>query len=167
MPIFYTFSSAPLVPLGESAAPAGGLFLAPFIGRQVRSIDPPLVGLQVGWLGAINEKTDWLVQGGGSYNLDASELSLFIDLGIERKFGDKGGFFGGGVGIWDINNSDDLPNSTSPKTDVSYFLHGGANTPWTFHERPVQWFVEGRIFDDFTDDISHHNILKLGLRYIY
>lgn len=32
---------------------------------------------------------------------------------------------------------------------------------------PVQWFGEARIFDDFTDDISHHNILRLGLRYMY
>jgi len=155
-----------IAPPPVAAIPAGGAFFAPFIGRQVRSIDPPLVGIQAGWLGAINDRTDWFVQGGGSYNLDVSELSVFIDLGIERKIG-EGGFIGAGVGLWDINNSDDLPNSNSPKQDVSYFIHGGANTPWTFHNRPVQWFGEARIFDDFTDDISHHNILKLGLRYMY
>lgn len=163
-PVVHTFNVAPLP---VATTPAGGFFFAPFIGRQVRSIDPPLIGIQAGWLNSINDKTDWFIQGGGSYNLDASELSVFVDLGIERKFGESGGFFGAGLGVWDINNSDDLPNSTSPKTDLSYFIHGGANTPWEFHDRPVQWFVEARIFDDFTDDISHHNILKLGLRYMY
>lgn len=147
-----------------AAAPRGGLFFAPFVGRQLRAIDPPLVGLQVGYLGPITERLSWLVQGGGSYNLKDSELSLFADVGLEHRIGENG-FIGGGVGYWDLNNTDEnLPNSTSPKDDITYFVHGGAGTPWTFHDHPIQWFAEARIFDDFTDDISNHNILKLGLR---
>lgn len=164
-PVNFTFSVAELMAAAvPAAARAGGLFLAPFIGRQVRAIDPPLVGLGIGHLTPISERTSFLVQGGGSYNLDVDELSVFVDLGLERKVGEKG-FFGGGVGYWDINNDNEyLPNSTSPKKDVSYFVYGGADTPWEIKEHPVQWFGEARIFDDFTDDISNHNILRLGLR---
>lgn len=137
------------------------------VGRQVRSIDPPLPGIQEGWLNPINEQTNCFIQSDGSYNLNASKLSIFVDLGIERKFGDKGGSFGGGPGIRGINNSDDFPISTGPKKDLSHFIHGGANTPWEFHSRSLQWFAEARVFDDFTDDISHHNILKPRPRYMY
>ncbi len=166
-PTSFTFNVAdPIVAAVPAAAPAGGLFLAPFIGRQVRAIDPPLVGLQLGHLTPISERTSFLVQGGGSYNLKDDELSVFIDLGLERKVGEKG-FFGGGVGYWDINNDDEfLGNSDYSKRDVTYFIHGGADTSWMVKDRPVQWFGEARIFDDFTDDISNHNILRLGLRFM-
>ncbi len=134
------FSVAALV-----AIPTGGAFFAPFIGRQVRSIDPPLVGIQGGLITPINDKTSWLVQAGGSYNLDVEELSVYVDLGVERKIGEHG-FIGGGLGLWDINNSDDLPNSNSPKQDISYFIHAGADTAWKINDRTVQWFGEARIF---------------------
>lgn len=163
-PVKFTFSVAEPMAAAAAAAPAGGLFLAPFIGRQVRAIDPPLVGLQLGYLIPMSERSSFLVQGGGSYNLKDSELSIFADIGLERKVGENG-FVGGGVGLWDINNSDDnISHSDSPKRDVTYFIHGGADTPWSFKERPIQWFGEARIFDDFTDNISEHNVLKLGLR---
>ncbi|MEE9448059.1 MAG: hypothetical protein V3V09_08870, partial [Arenicellales bacterium] len=166
--VAYTFGiAAPMVAAAPPmAAPAGGFFVAPFLGRQVRLIDPLLIGVQAGILRPINERMDWFVQGGGSYNTDVKELSLFVDTGLEFKVGNSG-FIGGGVGLWDINNSDDLPNSTSPKQDVSYFIHGGAGLPMKIHNRSAQWFAEARIFDDFTDDISHHNILKLGIRVMH
>ncbi len=163
----YSFSVAPAV-VATSASPAtpNGFYVAPFIGRQVREIDPPLLGVQVGKLFPLSEKTSAFVQGGGSYNLDASELSMFIDAGLEWSVG-KTGFIGGGVGLWDFNSDDDLPNTDSPREDVSYFIHGGADTSWELHQQPVQWFFEGRMFDDFSNDIGHHNVLKLGLRIMH
>lgn len=162
-PVKFTFSVAELVAAAVPMAKHGGWFLAPFIGRQVRAIDPPLVGLQIGHLFPITERTSFLLQGGGSYNLKDSELSIFTDVGLERQVGEHG-FLGAGVGYWDINNDDNITHSDSPKKDVTYFLYGGSDTPWSIKDHTVQWFGEARVFDDFTDDISNHNILKLGLR---
>ncbi len=143
-------------PVAMAAAPTGGLYYAPFIGRQVRNIDPPLVGIDVGYAHPVADKIDLFVQGGVSYNTDDERTSVYIDVGADRKVG-KTGFIGAGVGAWDINDSD--------FSDETFFIHGGADTPWVVSGNNVQWFVEGRIFADHTDDISNHNILKAGLRF--
>ncbi len=158
-------------PVAVLAPPAAivpsGFFFAPFLGRQVRAIDPPLMGIKVGHLNPISENVDFLIQGGVSYNIKHAELSLFVDLGLERKFGNKGGFVGAGVGLWDFHKDSFLINGANKYTreDTTYFIHGGANTKWSYRERPVKWFAEARVFSDFTDDISRHNVVKLGLRY--
>ncbi len=162
----FTVAAIPVVVAPTASVPTG-LFFAPFIGRQVRAIDPPLIGGQVGYLKPISKNVDFLVQGGASYNIKHDELSLFVDVGLERRIGSNGGFIGGGVGLWDFQTNDYLINGENKYTreDTSYFIHGGANTKWSYNGNAVQWFAEGRVFSDFTDDLAHHNVFKLGLRY--
>ncbi len=137
---------------------ATGFFLAPFIGRQVRNIDPPLVGVDLGYLKPIGERTDWFAQAGASYNTDSEVTSVYVDTGIDQHIGETG-FIGAGVGIWDINNSE--------SKDETIFIHGGADLPYEIGGHDTQWFVEGRVFENHTDDISNHNILKAGIRILY
>ena len=61
--------------------------------------------------------------------------SVHADIGVEHKVG-KSGFIGGGVGVWDLNNS--------LYRDPTLFVHGGVDTPWKVGDGTVQWFIEGR-----------------------
>ncbi|MFT5608488.1 MAG: hypothetical protein ACI9PZ_002300, partial [Parvicella sp.] len=70
----------PVAPTVVEAAPRSGFFIAPFVGRQIRAIDPPLVGVTIGHLKPLSENVDFLMQGGASYNLKHEELSLFVDV---------------------------------------------------------------------------------------
>lgn len=151
-------TSAPAVVPLAIAAPKRRFwpYVAPFIGRQVRDYDPFLVGVEGGIQFPLSDKFALFGQVGGSYNTDDSELSTYADIGGDFLF--EKGFVGLGIGIWDIDD-----NGTR---DNTLLIHGGGDTPWTAGSSTVQWFAEGRIFEDATY-VPDNNILKLGLRFIW
>lgn len=156
--------AAPAMAVMAAPMAAGGLYIAPFLGREIREVDPLLVGIDVGYAHPVAERVDAFVQGGVSYNTDTERESVYADVGIDFKVGETG-FIGGGVGLWDITADDEDDKEHGMELeDTTYFLHGGADTPWVVRGNNVQWFVEGRVFSDHTDDISAHNILKAGVR---
>ncbi len=145
-------------------------FLAPFIGREsrtrdlcncIKDVDSNLAGALGGVMIPQNEKFHWLIQGGGAANLEESEWStLFADVGAETRIGERG-FFGGGLGIWDINDESGR--------DGTYFLQGGIDTPWTVGSSNVQWFIQGRGFmdNDDVEDIGSDYVGLTGFRFIF
>ena len=119
-----------------------------------------IAGINVGVLGPINDNLNWLVQAG---YLDRSGINegnvypsnnWFIDVGLERKIGERG-FFGGGIGIWNVDDSD--------FEDASVFLHGGSYIGNT----SLQWYLEARAFFDELDEIDDNKVFMLGLRYLF
>ncbi len=145
-------------------------FLAPFIGREsrtrdlcncIKDVDSNLAGALGGVMIPHSEKFSWLIQGGGAANLEESEWStLFADVGAETRVGERG-FFGGGLGIWDINDESGR--------DGTYFLQGGIDTPWTVGNANVQWFLQGRGFfdNDEVEDIGSDYVGLTGFRFIW
>jgi len=145
-------------------------FLAPFIGREsrtrdlcncIKDIDSNLAGALGGVMIPHTERFRWLIQGGGAANLEESEWStLFADVGAETRVGERG-FFGGGLGIWDINDESGR--------DGTYFLQGGVDTPWTIGNSNVQWFIQGRGFmdNDEVDDIGSDYVGLTGFRFLF
>ncbi len=92
-------------------------------------------------------------QFGGAANFEeGSNSSLFADVGVDKMW--ETGFLGGGVGIWDINNSD--------TRDGTIFVHGGFNlTP------KLQFYLEGRLFMDMLDMIDNNFMYMGGIRYFF
>ena len=172
-------SPAPVEEVAEAvaeapAAPGVLPFIAPFIGYEDRvrdecpedpgeaygdghqtQNDGAIAGAILGLLKPLNDKTSLLAQIGGAYNFDDSTHSTaFADLGLNQKIG-QNGFIGGGVGIWDINDSDN--------TDGSFFIQGGVNA-FDFSKGTAQWFAEARaLFDEPGDN----TIFMTGLRFIF
>ena len=155
-------------------APSVIPFIAPFIGYEDRvrdecpenegerhgdghetENDGAIGGAILGLLKPLNDKTSLLAQLGGAYNFDDSTHSTaFADIGLNHKVG-ANGFVGGGVGIWDINDSDN--------TDGSFFLQGGVNAFETSNGT-AQWFAEARaLFDEPGDN----TIFMTGLRFLF
>ncbi|GMR24031.1 MAG: hypothetical protein BMS9Abin37_2520 [Acidobacteriota bacterium] len=92
-------------------------------------------------------------QFGGAANLkDGENSSLFADVGIDKMW--ESGFLGGGVGIWDINNSD--------TRDGTIFVHGGFNI-----NPKLQFYLEGRLFMDMLDMIDNNYVYMGGIRYFF
>lgn len=168
------------VPVGETvaAAPAAAgvlPFIAPFIGYEDRvrdecpedpseahgdsghetQNDAVIAGATLGMLKPLNDRTSLLAQIGGAYNFDDSTHSTaFADIGVNQKVGDNG-FVGGGLGIWDINDSDN--------TDGSFFIQGGLDVFETSNGQ-AQWFAEARaLFDEPGDN----TIFMTGLRFFF
>ncbi len=83
---------------------------------------------------------------------DSENSSVFADVGIDKNF--VKGFFGGGIGIWDINNSD--------TRDGTIFIHGGFNIT----ER-LQFNLEGRLFMDMLNMIDNNFMYLGGIRYFF
>jgi hypothetical protein len=83
---------------------------------------------------------------------DGGNSSLLADVGIDKNF--QGGYFGGGVGVWDFNHSDTV--------DGSIFVHGGFNIT-----EKLQWNFEGRLFMSALDDIQNNYALMAGIRYFW
>ncbi len=120
-------------------------FLAGFVGMQRRSRDlcdcfddlsEGLVGGRAGVMYPINDRLHAFGQLGAAIDTEDSAYSLLqADIGLETRIGEKG-FFGGGVGIWDINSS--------LYRDPTIFIHGGVDTPWKLGGNTLQWFIEGR-----------------------
>lgn len=147
-------------------------FLAGFIGMQHRSrdlcncfddLDEGLIGARAGLMYPLTETLHAFGQLGAAANTEDSAYSLLqADIGLETRVGAKG-FFGGGVGLWDINSS--------KYRDPTIFLHGGVDTPWKFGGNTLQWFVEGRKwldepFEDQSDLDDDYSALT-GLRLMY
>ncbi len=159
-----------------AAAPSVIPFIAPFIGYEDRvrdecpenegerhgdigdhqtTNDGAIAGAILGLLKPLNDKTSLLAQLGGAYNFDDSTHSTaFADIGVNHKVG-ANGFIGGGVGVWDINDSDN--------TDGSFFIQGGLNAFET-SKGTAQWFAEARaLFDEPGDN----TIFMTGLRFLF
>jgi len=84
------------------------------------------------------------------------EDNLALDIGLERKISERA-FIGGGVGVWNIDDSD--------FSDASLFGHVGGD----IGKSNFQWFLEGRVFDsdsDVSDSISDNKMFSAGLRYL-
>ena len=90
---------------------------------------------------------------GVSDRLLAPNDTLFLDVGADRYFGKA--FIGGGVGLWNIGDTD--------FDDGSLFVHGGSYLGGS----NVQLYLEGRVFTDELDNIDTDNLISGGLRYIF
>lgn len=169
--------AAPVVADTSSTKAKKALGLIPFIGAfagsETRARFEPswsmdvvdssgITGLRAGLLKEINAKTS--VFGQLSY-VDRNSINegnvypednLAFDIGIERKLG-RGAFIGGGIGAWNIDDSD--------FRDTSIFGHVGGG----FGNSNLQWFLEGRVFDsdsETNDSISDNKMFSAGLRYL-
>jgi|GEM_PF-913863 len=147
-------------------------FAAGFLGLQHRSrdlcncfddLDEGLLGGRIGAMYPLTDKLHAFGQFGAAINSEDSAFSLLqADVGLETRLGESG-FFGGGVGIWDINRS--------KYRDPTVFLHGGVDTPWKMGGNTLQWFVEARKWLDepFEDqpDLDDDYSALTGLRLMY
>ena len=113
-----------------------------------------LVGGTFGYMWPIaNGGAGVFAQGGGALNLrDSDNTAIFADVGIDKMF--ESGFFGGGVGIWDLNHSD--------TRDGTIFVHGGFNI-----NEKTQFYLEGRLFMDMLDMIDNNYVYMGGIRYFF
>lgn len=153
-------AAAPVAAPVAAPAPARlgpQFFLAPFIGIIERNFpDPLLVGAGAGMLYPLNPDWDLLLQFGAGYDEEHSHTATFADIGALKKIGN--GYFGGGIGVWDIA-SDDLRDGT-------IWLEGGLNVgKWA--SASMQWFVNGRVFWDELDNIDDNYALSTGLRVLF
>jgi len=114
----------------------------------------PLFGGTFGYMWPIaNGGAGVFAQGGAAINLrDSDNSAIFADLGIDKMF--ESGFFGAGIGIWDLNHSD--------TRDGTIFVHGG----WNLNEK-MQFYVEGRLFMDMLDMIDNNYVYLGGIRYFF
>jgi len=82
--------------------------------------------------------------------------SFAIDVGVDRYLSEKI-FIGGGVGVYDIDESD--------VREASVFGHVGGD----IGKSNFQWLVEGRVFDsdsETLDSINDNKLLSVGIRYL-
>ena len=114
----------------------------------------PLFGGTFGYMWPIaNGGAGVFAQGGGAINLrDSDNSTIFADVGIDKMF--ESGFFGAGIGIWDLNHSD--------TRDGTIFVHGG----WNLNEK-MQFYVEGRLFMDMLDMIDNNYLYMGGIHYFF
>lgn len=146
-------------------------FMAGAIGAQSRTRDlcycikdqtEGLVGGRGGLMYPITDRLSAFGQIGAFANTEDSKWStLHADVGLEMKVGESG-FIGGGVGVWDLNNS--------LYRDPTAFIHGGVDTPWKFGDGTVQWFIEGRKWlDENFEDTEYDNDYSglTGLRVMF
>ena len=145
-----------------------GPFITGFIGNERRwrpgiegqpedfenDVSSPLVGGTVGYMFPVADGAAGVfAQFGGAYNFEESgNSSLFADVGIDKMW--ESGFLGGGVGIWDINNSD--------TRDGTIFIHGG----WNLNPK-LQFYLEGRLFMDMLNMIDNNYVYMGGIRYFF
>ena len=119
-------------------------------------------GIRAGIMKELSEKTSAFTQisyydrdginGGNIYPED----NLAIDIGLERRLSSSA-FIGGGLGIWNIDDSD--------YRDASVFGHVGGDIGAT----NFQWILEARFFDsdsDHLDTISSNRMFSAGARYL-
>ena len=120
-------------------------------------------GIRAGFLTELSAK--WAAFGQLSYyrrdvsdGFEYPDDGLAVDVGLDRKLG-KNAFIGGGIGLWNVNESD------SDGRDFSYFVHVGGD----MGASNFQWFIEGRLFDGEVselDSASDNRMLLGGVRYI-
>jgi hypothetical protein len=113
----------------------------------------PLVGGTVGIMFPTGERFAIFGQGGVAANLrDSENTSLFADFGANVLL--DGGYFGGGVGVWDFNHGDTV--------EGSLFVHGG----FDLSDR-LQFNIEGRLFLGMLDMIDNNYVYLAGIRYFW
>jgi len=147
-------------------------FIGAFAGSETRPRFEPswsmdvvdssgIVGLRAGLMKELTPKTaifsqvSYFDRNGINDGNIYPEDNLALDIGIERKLG-KYAFIGGGIGAWNIDDSD--------FRDTSLFGHVGGG----FGNSNLQWFLEGRVFDTDSDldSISDNKMFSAGLRYL-
>ena len=152
----------------EPAAPAPGLipFVGLFAGSETRmryepdwdkfyEDDADVWGIKVGLMKSLSEtlsafgQLGYLDRDGVNSNYIYSDDTWFADVGLDRALGGSG-FVGGGLGYWNIGDSD--------YDDISLFVHGGSSLGGS----NAQWFVEGRVFGDELDNIGRFLRLPVG-----
>lgn len=156
-------------PPRRGPSPFGTAFVG--LERRWRSVEPiegipiealedesaPLVGGTGGVLFPLSRSFALFGQFGAAVNLETTEhSSLFADFAGDVFF--EKGFFGAGIGIWDINHEE--------TRDATVLVHGGIDTPWKIGGATVQWFVEGRLFLDMLNMIDNNYFGATGLRFV-
>ncbi len=176
-------AAAPVVapaPVVEAPAEkkANPLALIPFIGAFAGTETRPrfefaweqefrdssgILGLRAGLLKNISPKTSIFGQvsfysrQGVNVGNDFPEENFALDVGLEHRLSQRA-FIGGGIGIWDIDDSD--------FSETSLFAHVGGDIGKT----NLQWILEGRVFDsdsETLDSISNNRAFSAGLRYVF
>ena len=169
---------APAVAAVEEVAPqAPELGWVPFVGAFAGTETRPryetawdmdmrdssgIKGIRAGIMKELSEKTSAFTQisyydrdginGGNIYPED----NMAIDIGLERRLSSRA-FIGGGLGIWNIDDSD--------SRDASVFGHVGGD----IGASNFQWLLEARFFDsdsDHLDSISSNRMFSAGVRYL-
>jgi len=122
-----------------------------------------ILGLRAGLMKNITAKTSvfgqvsYYERQGVNVGNDFPEENFAIDIGLEHRLS-KRAFIGGGVGIWDVDDSD--------FSEASLFAHVGGDIGKT----NLQWIIEGRVFDsdsETLDSISNNRAFSAGLRYMF
>lgn len=117
-------------------------------------------GVKAGLLKPLSEtlsvfgQLGYLDRSGVNSNYVYSDDTWFADVGLDRTLGNSG-FVGGGLGYWNIGDSD--------FDDISLFIHGGSGLGAT----NAQWFIEGRAFGDELSNINTDNMVTGGIRYLF
>lgn len=166
---------APAAPVEQPKAKAKTLFpfFGLFAGSETRPRYEPawdmdvkdssgVVGVRAGLMKELSEKNSVFGQlsyykrnGVNEYNI-YPDNNLALDLGMERKLS-QNAFIGGGVGLWNIDDSD--------YRDTSLFGHVGGG----LGKSNLQWFLEGRVFDSDSknlDSLSNNKMFSAGVRYL-
>jgi len=122
-----------------------------------------VVGLKLGTLYPLNDKYSLFGQI-GAYKLLSlndgtlwSDRGVFLDAGLEVNLTESG-FMGIGISWWNADQGD------SSIEDLALLFYGGGDIG---EDTNTQWYLEGRIFEDDTDQISDNNMLTVGLRYLF
>ncbi len=159
-----------------AAAKAAPLALIPFLGAFVGTETIPriesawqkdikdssgLVGVKAGLLKQLSAKTSlagtvsYYDRNGINEGNIYPEDNFAVDLGVERKLSERA-FIGGGLGAWNVDDSDFRETSL-------YGVVGG-----DIGKSDVQWFLEGRVFDNdsMLDSLSDNKMVSIGLRYL-
>jgi hypothetical protein len=166
-----------VVDVAEEIAPVTKLGLIPFVGVFAGSETRPrfepawnmdkvdssgIIGVRAGLLKELSTRTSvfgqvsyYDRQGVNTGNI-YPDTNFSLDIGAERNLG-QNFFVGGGVGAWNIDDSD--------FRDASLFGHIGGN----LGKSNFQWLVEGRLFDSDSatnDSVSDNRMLSAGIRYL-
>ena len=159
--------------VAEPIAEAPGLipFIGIFAGSENRMRYEPnwnnyyedqadVLGVKAGIIKPLSESVSlfsqigYLDRDGVNSNYVYSDDTFFWDVGADRNIGATG-FIGGGIGYWNIADSD--------FDDVSLFVHGGSAIAGS----NTQWFLEGRVFGDELSNIDTDNMVTGGVRYLF
>ena len=153
------------------AAPALIPFIGAFFGTESRmryepewdkfyEDDADVWGIKGGLMKPLSDtltlfgQLGYLDRDGVNRNYVYSDDTWFADVGLDRLLGTSG-FIGGGLGYWNIGDSD--------YDDVSLFVHGGSSLGGS----NAQWYLEGRVFSDELDNIDTDNMVTGGIRYLF
>ena len=164
-------------PAPEPKPARKALALIPFVGALVGSetrarFEPVwsedvrdtsgIAGLKAGLLKEVGPRTAVFGQitavtrdGVNEFN-EFPDESLALDIGVDRYLSEKI-FVGGGVGVYDIDDSD--------VSEASVFGHVGGD----IGKSNFQWLVEGRVFDsdsETIDSINDNKLISVGVRYL-